>query len=211
MCQGFARGHRCVCHSNLLVSRVVRLGLTCRDPGSITGVVCQRCGFSWSDMCHPRLTLYSFFSLQWRQGSKVRMNSINDLHNLRASVHDLSARFVGQVDTFYRCDTIKSIPHPRLRTFKSVLSKFWCVCPKKKQDSLSSCGVRGRKTELKDRPALQLFLVLARGGSSDLHISRERGLTKKETFSGMTSYLHYIKLPRTVWDLLVLLSYKHFV
>lgn len=211
MCQGCAGGHRCVCHSHLLVSRVVRLGLTCRDPGGIMGVVCQRCGFSWGDVCHPRLTLYSFFSLQWRQRSKVRMHSITDPHTLRASVYDLSAHFVGQVDTFYPCDTIKSILHPYLDTFKSALSRFCCVCPKKNQDSPSSCGVRGRKTELKDRPDLQLFLVLARGGSSDLRISQERRLTKKETFSGMTSYLHYIKLPRTVWDLLVLLSCKHFV
>lgn len=99
------------------------------------------------------------------------MNSISNPHTLRASVYDLSARFVGQVDTSYPRDTMKSILHPYLDTFKSVFSRFCCVCPKKKQDLLSGCGVRGRKTELKDSPDFQLFFVLARGGSSDLHIS----------------------------------------
>lgn len=68
---------------------VVRLLVTYSEPGSIMGIVCRRCGFSWSDMCHPRLTLHSFFSSSLWCRSQVRRNSVNSFHALRASVCDL--------------------------------------------------------------------------------------------------------------------------
>lgn len=170
-------------------------------------------------MCHPHLTLYSFFSLAQITGAQEQCQQppCPQSKYLWSSappagpIAQIKARLGLSCDTSVKIQMCWNIKVLDWRTLSSV-----SICEHKEEAGFTDLLLCGREKQTQKTVEIFSFTLYWPMGAATIWTRpkiflKKGGLTKKETFTNTTSYLYYIKLPRTVWDLLCRHFYKHFL
>lgn len=166
-------------------------------------------------MCHPHLTLYSFFSFaaDHRCAGTVSTatmpaEQVSVIFGSSCWAHRTNKSTPGSL-LWHQCENSDVLEHQGVRLKNPIVCAYMWA-------GFTDLLLCGREKQTQKTVEIFSFTLFWPMGAATIWTRpkiflKKGGLTKKETFTNTTSYLCHIKLPRTVWDLLCRHFYKHFL